>query len=547
MTLICFASQKGSPGTTATALAVAAALKVSDGRRKLLVEADATGGTLAIRYRLPVEPGLLTLAAAVRGGLEPEGVWRHAQELPGGLSVLVCPDGSDQVHAAMAASGALLGRYLDDMRDVDVICDVGRLAPGSPSLDFVAQASALLMVARPHAEQLQPAARKLVSLQSQVKNLGWVLVGQKPYGAAEVEATYDFPVVGLIADDPRSVASLEQGGMSKRLRRHPFVRSSTTLADTLADWLSPVANPPGPAPSTGAATAVEVADDRPPADDSAAAPDGPAPVMSVPPASDFGFAPAPNPSLSPSPGPVDAAVPIAPGPDHTQPQDPAYQDSLPQPPPPLAPPVELEPEPEPLEDFPMSVIELDWLPPTPDRRSGSTFDDDPHLYSVPLDPTPDEEAEAVGGDAQKHTAQEYTEQEDPEEEFDAGRFTVTADLHEVFERPHPFDEDERPTPPMPPPTARLEPPRPEREPVLISQNGASASPNGSHAGQAAGAAPPMPGPEQRLIAGSDPTNLAGPDQPAPESESQSQSDSQSEPDGGQSEATDSDDHDGPDS
>lgn len=243
MTLICFASQKGSPGATATALAVAASLKVADGRRKVLLEADATGGTLAIRYRLPVEPGLLTLAAAVRGGLDSsDALWRHAQELPGGLPVIVCPDGPEQVHAAMAAGGAQLGRFLNNLRDVDVMCDVGRLAPDSPALPFVAEASAVLMVARPTAEQLQPAARRMLMLRPLVSNLGWVLVGQKPYGPADVEATYEFPVVGVMADDPRSVLSLERGTVSKRLRRQPFIRSATTLAETLSGWLSPLTN-----------------------------------------------------------------------------------------------------------------------------------------------------------------------------------------------------------------------------------------------------------------------------------------------------------------
>ena len=248
MTLICFASQKGSPGTTAVALAVAAALRPGPGRRKLLLEADVAGGTLAIRYRLPVEPGLLTLAAAVRGGLEPPGLWRHAQELPGGLPVVVCPDGPEQVGAAMSASGAPLGRFLNGLVDVDVICDVGRLGADPSSLAFVAEAGALLMVARPTAEQLQPAARRLALLKPRMANLGWVLIGQKPYGAAEVERTYRFPVVGVIADDRRSVVALEQGAMTKRLQRHPFLRSSATLAKTLSTWLEPVA-----ATSTGEA------------------------------------------------------------------------------------------------------------------------------------------------------------------------------------------------------------------------------------------------------------------------------------------------------
>jgi MinD-like ATPase involved in chromosome partitioning or flagellar assembly len=326
MTLICFASQKGSPGTTATALAVAASLDVRDGRRKLLMEADSTGGTLAIRYQLPVEPGLLTLAAAARAGLTSADLWRHTRELPGGLPVIVCPDGPEQVNAAMAASGARLGRFLSELRDVDVICDVGRLAPESPALAFVAEASALLMVARPTAEQLQPAARRMIMLKEQVANVGWVLVGDKPYGPAEVEATYDFPVVGVMADDPRSVASFESGVVTKRLRRHPFIRSATTLATTLSQWLAPITEAHGPAAATDgpsteprpvppvpAPSALPSAPPPSPTPSEAAAParqrpDPPDPPTSAPMPADPdapGPAPAPSPSSFPSPASPD--------------------------------------------------------------------------------------------------------------------------------------------------------------------------------------------------------------------------------------------------
>lgn len=397
MSLICFASQKGSPGATATAVAVAAALKVANGRRKVLIEADASGGVLAIRYRMPVEPGLLTLAAAVRGGLEPEGLWRHTQELPGGLPVVVCPDGADQVHAAMAASGALLGRYLDGLSDVDVICDVGRLAPDSPSLEFVSQASALLMVARPNAEQLQPAARKLISLRPYIGNLGWVLVGQKPYGASEVESTYDFPVVGMIADDPRSVASLEQGGVPRRLKRHPFIRSSATLAATLSDWLVPTTSTP----------------DQP-------VPDQPAPIAAEP---------VPEPSI---PEPAPAAT--KPAPQIAEVSEPAPQ-----------------------------IAELDWLPPAAEKRSDSPTADSPDLSSVAVE-------------------------EEPDEDWDGSHFTVTADLHEIFQPPGAAARAERPLPrplpPMPPPNARIEPPLPVLEGASLVSNGAQT--------------PPMPGPDKQL-------------------------------------------------
>ncbi len=248
MTLICFTSQKGSPGATLTALAVAASFPVANGRRKILLEADCTGGTLALRYQLPTEPGLLTLAAAIRSSQDNELLWQHSQELPGGLSIVACPDGPDQVYAALAATGRSLGRWLEALPDVDVICDVGRLTPNSPTIDFVAEASAVLMVARPNVEQLQPAARRMVTLAPVIEHLGWVLIGDSPYGPADVESTYGMPVVGVISDDSRAAGKLESGVVSSKLVRSPLVRSAGSLAEVLADWLRPDGVAPNPPP-----------------------------------------------------------------------------------------------------------------------------------------------------------------------------------------------------------------------------------------------------------------------------------------------------------
>ena len=239
MGLICFVSQKGSPGTTLTALAVAASWPTENGRRKLFVEADPFGGVLALRYQLGVEPGLLTLAAGVRGGINGSEVWNHAQELPGGLPAIVGPDRPDQANAVLSATGAKLGRWLADLEGVDVICDVGRVGSNSPARDLLACADLVLMVARPVAEQLQPAAQHLTSLGLDEDRFGWVLIGERPHNRAEVEAAFSIPVIGVIGDDPRGAAALEHGASGGRLRRSLIVRSATTLAHHLAERLTP--------------------------------------------------------------------------------------------------------------------------------------------------------------------------------------------------------------------------------------------------------------------------------------------------------------------
>jgi cellulose biosynthesis protein BcsQ len=77
MALIAIAADKGAPGATTTALALAAVWP----RPVLLAECDPAGGDLVYRLpaadggRLDQRRGLLSLAVAARRGLQPHQVW----------------------------------------------------------------------------------------------------------------------------------------------------------------------------------------------------------------------------------------------------------------------------------------------------------------------------------------------------------------------------------------------------------------------------------------------------------------------------------------
>ncbi len=235
MGMICFASQKGAPGTTLTALAIAASWPTPDSRRKLLLEADAAGGSLALRYQLGLETSLVTLAVAARAGLDDETLTAHTQQLPGGLAAVLAPDGPEQVRAALRASGPQLATWLGDHPGTDTIVDLGRL--NDDALPFISAARALLMVARPQAEQLQPAARRMADVATVCPSVGWILVGERPHSADEIETTYGYPVVAVLPDDRRTASALESGSISPRLTRSSLVRSANSAARDLATWL----------------------------------------------------------------------------------------------------------------------------------------------------------------------------------------------------------------------------------------------------------------------------------------------------------------------
>ena len=241
MAVVALMSHRGAPGVTTAALAIAAAWPVQAGRRKVLIEADPAGGVMALRYGIGVEPGLVTLAAAMRAEPSADTLWAHTQQLPGGLDVVVAPDSPGATDAALNHAGRRLIRWLAELDDVDVIIDLGR-ATADSATPFLTGATAVLVVARPDAEQLVPTAHRIGSLNR--GDVAWLLIGDRPYTADDVTKAYGFPVAGVIADDRRGVAAMETGAGGSSLKRSLLARSAGHVATSLASALSPSLVPP---------------------------------------------------------------------------------------------------------------------------------------------------------------------------------------------------------------------------------------------------------------------------------------------------------------
>jgi len=179
------------------------------------------------------------LAAAGRHGLRRDEIWDHAQELPGGMAVVPCHDVPGKAASLLHSSGPEIGSWLSGRSELDVIADCGRLGPTSSAVNLAVEADLLLMVVRPSAEQLQPAAERLRILQTRVKQVGWLLIGEQPHSVAEIEETYRLPVAGVLADDRRGAEAIAFGATPKRIRRSALVRSAAGIAEVLHAWLHP--------------------------------------------------------------------------------------------------------------------------------------------------------------------------------------------------------------------------------------------------------------------------------------------------------------------
>jgi hypothetical protein len=246
MALIAVAADKGAPGVTTACVALAAVWP----RPVLLAECDPAGGDLV--YRLPaadgrqLDPGrgLLSLAVAVRRGLEPSQAWEHTQKLRGGLDLLVgvvTPEQGAGLDPLWGPAGAVLAR----LPDADAIADCGRIGVAGPHYDLLAQASMVLLVTRATLAEVVRLRERVAVLtpalarRGQAPPVGVMVVAEhRRFHAALAEVGEalgaDSPgtVLGGLAYEPRS-ADLLRGEWGGKLDRSLLIRTARDMAARL--------------------------------------------------------------------------------------------------------------------------------------------------------------------------------------------------------------------------------------------------------------------------------------------------------------------------
>jgi hypothetical protein len=239
MSLIALASIKGSPGVTTSALALgAASLDDSD---VIVAELDPSGGDLAARFGRPFEPGLISLAAASRRPTGDARLSDHCQKILGSLRVIVGQPSGDRSETMLRMlSERGLWRQLADAETL-LLADCGRFDSHSAALPIMEASTALVVVCRPVLNELQHVHSRLPALRRIAERVAVVLIGDGPYGAAEVGESLDIDVLGTLAVD-RDAARLLEGepGGRRALARLPLLRSASAVMRALNDRLTQV-------------------------------------------------------------------------------------------------------------------------------------------------------------------------------------------------------------------------------------------------------------------------------------------------------------------
>ncbi|WP_261801246.1 hypothetical protein, partial [Streptomyces buecherae] len=258
MALIALAADKGSPGVTTAAVAMAAVWP----RRVLLAEVDPAGGDLVYRgsaaHGGPLDPntGMLSIGATARRGLVPDQLWDHAQPMLGGLDVLVGLGSSEQ-SAGLAGLWPMLGRAFAGLGDsphgpADVIADCGRVGADAVAVEMFPYASIVLLVAGTEPEQLARVRDRAAALSARLHGgqrgaaqLGTPLIGVllvADVGSASrlvgqvndmlVAAQAGGRVVGVIARDASGADQLA-GRKRGRLDKSLLIRSARKVVGDL--------------------------------------------------------------------------------------------------------------------------------------------------------------------------------------------------------------------------------------------------------------------------------------------------------------------------
>lgn len=247
--ILAVCADKGSPGVTT----FVTALGMCWPEERLVLEADPSGGDLAFRARttdgqfVPPEPGLVSLAAVARTGLQAHELPTFAQPTSWGVPLIAGPPRANGYHPLRALWPAVA--------DVAAgwsgvaVADLGRFQQGHAAAAVARAATAVIVLSRVGVEDLY-------HLRERVNELAHVLgdPGRKHPLAVVVAAPRKraedavrqvshvlqaggspIPVLGCVATDAQGAAALRSGELPRR--RSDLLASTADLVTVMrAHW-----------------------------------------------------------------------------------------------------------------------------------------------------------------------------------------------------------------------------------------------------------------------------------------------------------------------
>jgi len=245
--IVTWASVRGSPGVTSWALLVAAAWPAAVDEERVVVEADLDGGVLGARYGLGVDPGVVSLIAALRRS---EGlavpVEDHGRRAGEGLWLVPGSETGEQARSVWAGTAAVVADRLAADGRLWIV-DAGRVHGGSVTVPLVQRSRLTLVVSRSGQEDLVQVPARVAALRAHCADVGVLVVGTAPYTTGELGDFLGTPAVWRV-DAAVDLAAVAGAVLSPgRARRSWLWRTALDVAAELASRVH--ADPAEPDPS----------------------------------------------------------------------------------------------------------------------------------------------------------------------------------------------------------------------------------------------------------------------------------------------------------
>jgi hypothetical protein len=221
-------------GASTTALALAA---VWPSNERVLAEFDPAGGCFGAWLDLPRSPGLAEVAAV--NAPTWDDVAACVQHSRAGVDVLVAPARATEAAAVVHAATRAVLRLMSSASAPLTVIDGGRARGGLPAA--VSGSAAVVVCHRQQSGSAAAAALGLGRVAEIIELLATraapavvALIGDRPYGCAEVARFLDGPPVVAVADDPWAASVLAgRAASATRVRRSPLMSSVAAVADAV--------------------------------------------------------------------------------------------------------------------------------------------------------------------------------------------------------------------------------------------------------------------------------------------------------------------------
>jgi hypothetical protein len=233
--IVTMGSIRGSPGVTSWSLLLAAAWPASFDVERVVVEADIDGGVLGARYGFGVDPGVVSLIAALRRSDDRAvAVDEHARLVGDGLWVLPGPESGEQARAVWTGTADSVAARLAEDERVWLV-DAGRLDAASPVLPLAQLARLSIVVCGGGHEDLVQVPARVATLAGHAESVGVMVVGKTSHTTGELAGFFDTVLVWQVgaSDDLDGLAGAALAG--GRGRRSWLWRTALDVAARVAD------------------------------------------------------------------------------------------------------------------------------------------------------------------------------------------------------------------------------------------------------------------------------------------------------------------------